>query len=466
MNQIVSIKELLNGKIEVNKEVTLKGWVRSKRDSKIGISFIMLNDGSSINSMQIIAENKLSNYNNILSLTKDCAIIVNGKIQQSIGKEQAIEVLASYIEIVGTIENPDVYPVAPKRHTVEYLREIAHLRVRTNLIATTMRIRNAVSMAIHNYLQDQGFFWIHTPIITSSDCEGAGELFKVTTLGLNNIPKVNNEKTDFKEDFFGKEAFLTVSGQLNVEAYCLALSKVYTFGPTFRAELSNTTRHLAEFWMIEPEIAFANLDDTILVAKNLLKHIFTTILNNHADEMDFFAKYINKDVITRLRHILDNDFEIITYTDAIKCLQTANIAFENKVEWGIDLASEHEKWLCEEYFKKPTIVINYPKGIKAFYMRLNDDNKTVAAMDILVPGVGEIIGGSEREDRYNVIMSRINELNIDPIHLKWYLDLRKYASIPHAGFGLGLERIISYITGVANIRDTIPFPRAYRSLHF
>ncbi len=464
-----SVKQILNNFEQITNEtmVELKGWVRSKRDSKAGLSFIALTDGSCFNTIQIVAQNKLTNYENeILHLTKDCAIIVKGKIVQSIGGEQKIEILAQEIEVVGFVENPDSYPISPKRHTVEYLREVAHLRIRTNLISAVARVRNTVSFAIHEYLQNNGFYWIHTPIITASDAEGAGELFKVSTLDFNNLPKGENGLVNYKEDFFGREAFLTVSGQLNGEAYCLALSKIYTFGPTFRAENSNTTRHLSEFWMVEPEIAFANLMDNASLAQSLLKHVFQAVLNKNPDDMKFFAEFINKDAINRLEKIINNDFAIITYTEAIDKLLKSNQIFENPVSWGIDLASEHERWLCEKLVNGPTIVIDYPKDFKAFYMRLNDDNKTVAAMDILAPGVGEIIGGAQREERYDILLKRIAELNLDTNTLNWYLDLRRFGTVPHAGFGLGLERILSYITAVQNVRDIIPFPRTPKHLNF
>lgn len=462
-----SVKQLLNGAQKVDNEVEIKGWVRSRRDSKAGISFIMLTDGSSYNTLQIVAESTLTNYQNeILSLTKDCSIIVKGIVVQSLGQGQSIEILAKSIQVIGFVESPDTYPVSPKRHTVEYLREVAHLRVRTNLISAATRVRNTVSMAIHQYLQDNGFFWIHTPIITASDAEGAGELFQVTTLDMKSPPKNDKGAIDFTQDFFGRESFLTVSGQLNAEAYCLAMSKVYTFGPTFRAENSNTTRHLAEFWMVEPEIAFANLMDDANLAKGLLKHVFKVVLDKNADDMSFFAEFVNKEVVTRLENIITHDFAMLTYTEAIDKLLGSSRKFENQVKWGIDLSSEHERWICEEYTKVPTIITDYPKDIKAFYMRQNIDGKTVAAMDILAPGIGEIIGGAQREERYDVLLKRMKEMNVSEETLYWYLDLRRFGSVPHAGFGIGLERVVSYITGVQNVRDIIPFPRTSKSANF
>lgn len=462
-----TVKELFNGIVDINTVATVKGWVRSRRDSKAGLSFIAVNDGSCFDSIQVVAENKLDNYEQeILRLTKDCSVIVTGKIVQSLGKGQSIEIVASNVEVVGFVENPDSYPISPKRHTVEYLREVAHLRMRTNLISSIVRVRNTVCFAIHEYLNMNGFYWIHTPIITATDAEGAGEMFRVTALDINKLPRNETGAIDYKQDFFGREAFLTVSGQLNVESYCCAMSKVYTFGPTFRAENSNTTRHLAEFWMVEPEIAFANLMDDAKLAQDLMKHVFKTILDKNPDDMRFFADFINKDVVLRLESLVNSDFAMMTYSEVIDKLLVSNRKFETDVSWGIDLSSEHERWLCEEYVGKPTIVTDYPKDIKAFYMRLNDDNKTVAAMDILAPGIGEIVGGSAREERYDILVKRMREAGMSEEHLYWYLDLRRFGTVPHAGFGVGLERLVSYITGVQNIRDIIPFPRANKSITF
>ncbi|RTK93973.1 MAG: asparagine--tRNA ligase [Neisseriaceae bacterium] len=457
---VYSVKQLLLEQIAVGSQVCVRGWVRTRRDSKAGLSFVSVSDGSCADTIQAVVESKLENYETeVLKLTKDCAVIITGKLVASVGGSQKVEILTDKVEVTGFVENPDTYPVSPKRHTVEYLREHAHLRVRTNLISSVARVRNSVSMVIHEYLQQNGFYWIHTPLITASDAEGAGELFKVTTLDLNNPPRNNKGHVNYKDDFFGREAFLTVSGQLNVETYCMGLSKVYTFGPTFRAENSNTTRHLAEFWMVEPEIAFADLMDDAALAQGMLKHVFKHVLNNNSDDMNFFAQFIDKTVVTRLESMVNDNFEMITYTDAIKRLENSGKKFENPLFWGVDMASEHERFLCEELIGKPTIVTNYPKDIKAFYMRQNDDGKTVAAMDILAPGVGEIIGGSQREERYDLLVKRMQEMNVPTDHLDWYLDLRRYGSAPHAGFGLGLERAVSYITGVQNVRDIIPFPR-------
>lgn len=462
-----SVKQLLNGALSTDENVEIQGWVRSRRDSKAGLSFIALSDGSCFATIQIVAQNNLVNYNDeIIRLTKDCSITVTGKIAASLGSGQSLEILASDIKVVGFVENPDTYPVSPKRHTVEYLRDVAHLRVRTNLIAAATRVRNTVCFSIHEYLQKNGYYWIHTPIVTSTDCEGAGELFNVTLFDINNPPKDEKGNIDYKQDFFGRQTYLTVSGQLNVESYCMALSKVYTFGPTFRAENSHTTRHLAEFWMVEPEIAFANLMDNAALATDLLKHIFTSVLNRNSDDMNFFAEFVDKDAINRLEKIINGSFAMITYTEAVSYLQKSNKKFENPVAWGIDLASEHERWLCEEHIGQPTIVTDYPKDIKAFYMRQNEDGKTVAAMDILAPGIGEIVGGSAREERYDMLVQRMREMNLNEEQLYWYLDLRRFGSAPHAGFGLGLDRLINYITGISNIRDIIPFPRYPKSANF
>lgn len=464
---IYSVKQILNDAATIGSEVTVRGWVRNRRDSKAGLSFVSISDGSCFEAIQVVAAASLANYNSeILSLTKDCAVIATGQLVESLGGGQKFEIQATQIEVTGFVENPDTYPVSPKRHTVEYLREHAHLRIRTNLMSSVMRVRNTVSTAIHDYLQTNGFNWVHTPLITASDCEGAGELFKVTTLDLANPPRDDKGNVDFKQDFFGRESYLTVSGQLNVETYCMGLSKVYTFGPAFRAENSNTTRHLAEFWMVEPEIAFANLMDDAELAQGMLKHVFKTVLNKNGDDMGFFAQFIDKNVLPRLEGMVNDNFEMLSYTDAIKRLEASGKVFENPLYWGVDLASEHERFLCEELIGKPTIVTDYPKDIKAFYMRQNEDGKTVAAMDILAPGVGEIIGGSQREERYDVLVARMKEMGVDPTGLDWYLDLRRFGTAPHAGFGLGLERAVSYITGVQNIRDIIPFPRTPKSAPF
>lgn len=453
-----SIKSLLNEQM-VGQTVTTCGWVKTKRDSKSGISFINLNDGSCFDNLQIIAPDSLGNYQDILQITSGYSISVSGKIVASQGKNQLVEMQAEHIDIIGTVTNPESYPIQPKRHTMEFLREVAHLRPRTNTFGAVTRIRHALSVSIHNFLNSEGFYWIHTPIITTNDCEGAGELFRVSTLDLNKIERNQENSIDFKQDFFGRETFLTVSGQLNVEAYCMALSKVYTFGPTFRAENSNTSRHLAEFWMVEPEMAFANLDDVIALSEKMLKHIVKEVFEKCHADFEFISKFVNKDVLDRIDVLANKNFARLTYSEAIIELTKAKQKFEFPVAWGIDLQSEHERYLCEHVTKRTTIITDYPKEIKSFYMRVNDDEKTVAAMDMLAPGIGEIIGGSQREERLDKLEDRIAEMNIDKQALNWYLDLRRYGTTPHGGFGLGLERLLGYITGIKNVRDLIPFPR-------
>jgi len=460
----VDVSLALAGKVPLGAPVTVRGWVRTRRDSKAGLSFIHLHDGSCFEPIQVVAPSQLPNYErDVLKLTTGCAVVARGVLTASEGKGQAVELRADAVEVVGWVDDPEGYPIQQKRHTFEYLREVAHLRPRTNTLGAIARVRHCLSMAIHRYFHEHGFFWIHTPIVTASDCEGAGEMFRVSTLDLANvaaIPRTTEGRTDFAQDFFGKEAFLTVSGQLNVEAYCLALSKVYTFGPTFRAENSNTSRHLAEFWMVEPEIAFADLAADADLAEGFLKYIFTALLAERGDDLKFFAERIDKGCIARLEAFVSSSFERMTYTDAIAALEKSGKSFEFPVKWGMDLQSEHERWLTEEHVKRPVVVMNYPKQIKAFYMRLNDDEKTVAAMDVLAPGIGEIIGGSQREERLDVLDRRLAEMNLDPKAYWWYRDLRRYGTVPHAGFGLGLERTIIYATGMGNIRDVIPFPRA------
>lgn len=394
-----STKEILSGKIAIGEKVTVAGWIRTRRDSKAGFSFLAVNDGSGFDNVQVIAPNTLNNYESeILKLTTGCSVVVDGTLKASEGKGQAYEINADKVFVTGFVEDPDTYPMSAKRHSVEYLREYAHLRPRTNLMGAVMRIRNTVAYAIHSFFQENGFMWVATPLITSSDCEGAGEMFTVTNFDLNNVPKNDKGEADFSKDFFGKHAYMTVSGQLNVETYACAFSKVYTFGPTFRAENSNTTRHLAEFWMVEPEMAFTDLDGCATTAEKLLKYVFKTVLEQRADDMKFIAERVDKDAITRLEHFISSDFAKVDYTDAIEILKKATKKFEYPVEWGIDLQSEHERYLAEEHFKAPVVVKNYPRDIKAFYMKQNDDGKTVAAMDVLAPGIGEIIGGSQRED--------------------------------------------------------------------
>ncbi|MBU0538832.1 MAG: asparagine--tRNA ligase [Gammaproteobacteria bacterium] len=454
----VSIKALLAGQREPGCEVTVKGWIRSRRDSKGGFSFLAVHDGSAQSAIQVVAPGELTNYDaDILKLTAGCSVIVIGDLVASQGKGQSVEIQAKQIEVCGWVDDPDTYPIAKKRHSFEYLRTVAHLRPRTNTFGAITRVRTVLANAVHRYFYERGFQWINSPLITASDCEGAGEMFRVSTLDLMNLPRTENGNIDFSEDFFGKEAFLTVSGQLNAEAYCLAMSKVYTFGPTFRAENSNTSRHLAEFWMVEPEIAFANLDDDAALAEDFLRYLLSEVLEHCEDDLAFFNQYVDEGVLARLQKVASTSFERMDYSDAIKILEKSGKKFEYPVRWGLDMQSEHERYLCEEHVGGPLIVTNYPKDIKAFYMRMNDDEKTVAAMDVLAPGIGEIIGGSQREERLDVLERRMAEQGLDG--LEWYRDLRRYGTVAHAGFGLGFERLLNYITGMENIRDAIPFPR-------
>ncbi|WP_159715366.1 asparagine--tRNA ligase [Blochmannia endosymbiont of Camponotus nipponensis] len=467
---LVSIADILCGCISKNTEITIQGWIRTRRDSKAKISFLDLYDGSCTAPLQIIACDNLYNYKNeILRLTSGCSIIVVGTITKSIGIKQNVEVIAKKIKILGWIENPSTYPITAKKHTMEYLREVSHLRPRTNIIGAVTRIRHTLAQAIHNFMHKKGFLWIPTPIITAYDTEGSSKMFSVSTSENQHVlhnPKKLNHTDDNTCNFFGKKAFLTVSGQLNAEAYACALTKVYTFGPTFRAEYSNTNRHLAEFWMIEPEAAFMNLDNIIVLAEFLLKDIIRTLLNVRSDDMQYLVKKIDTNIITRLEYCTNIKFNHIEYTEAIKLLKTCNRRFNNPIHWGKNLFSEHEKYLSEEYFKSPVIIKNYPKNIKAFYMRLNDDNKTVASMDILLPGIGEIIGGSQREERLYKLDQRLQENNLTQENYWWYRDLRRYGTVPHSGFGLGFERLMIYVTGIKNIRDVIPFPRTSKNINF
>ncbi|GAA0327132.1 asparagine--tRNA ligase [Morganella psychrotolerans] len=464
---IAPVVDVLQGRVPVDSEVTVQGWVRTRRDSKAGISFLAVYDGSCFNPVQAVIESNLPNYNDdVLHLTAGCSVEVTGKVVASPGQGQSFEIHATNVRVVGLVDDPDTYPMAAKRHSVEYLREVAHLRPRTNLIGAVTRVRHTLSQALHRFFDEQGFFWVSTPLITTSDTEGAGEMFRVSTLDFHNLPRNDKGEVDFSEDFFGQEAFLTVSGQLNGEAYASALSKIYTFGPTFRAENSNTSRHLAEFWMVEPEVAFANLDDVAGLAEAMLKYVFKAVLEERRDDLEFFAERINKEAIERLERFVTSDFAQVDYTDAIKILENCGKTFENDVFWGVDMSSEHERYLAEEHFKAPVVVKNYPKAIKAFYMRENEDGKTVAAMDVLAPGIGEIIGGSQREERLDRLDARFDELGMNKEDYWWYRDLRRYGTVPHAGFGLGFERLVSYVTGVSNIRETIPFPRTPRSATF
>ena len=455
-----SIKAILRHDIPVDTDVTIEGWVRSRRTSKAGFSFIHVHDGSCFDTLQAVADGDLPNYaTEVEAIATGCSVRITGRLVESSGKGQDREIQAKSVEVVGWVDDPETYPIAKKRHTFEYLRTMAHLRPRTNTFGAIARIRNTVAQAVHGYFHRNGYLWVNTPIITASDCEGAGELFRVSTLD------VVNRDTDYGEDFFGAETFLTVSGQLNVESFACALAKVYTFGPTFRAENSNTSRHLAEFWMIEPEIAFADLNDLADLAEDFLKSISRQVLTELPDDMQFFVDRIDKNAIARLENVINSTFTRIEYTEAVEILQSAKHEFEFPVAWGSDLQSEHERFLTEEHVGGPIVVVNYPSAIKAFYMRENDDGKTVAALDVLVPGVGEIIGGSQREERLDVLDRRMAEQDLSE-ELWWYRDLRRYGTVPHAGFGLGLERLVLYMTGMDNIRDAIPFPRVPHNASF
>ncbi len=466
MNKTYSVKQVLAGSAGVGDVITVKGWVRTRRDSKAGISFVNVYDGSCFDGIQAVVANTLDNYEStVLKLTAGCSVEITGGLAQSEGSGQAFEIQATEVTVVGWVDEPETYPVAKKRHTFEYLRTIAHLRPRTNAFGAISRVRTTLANAVHNYFYEREFHWVNTPIITGSDCEGAGELFRVSTLDMANLPIGDNGKTDFDKDFFGTEAFLTVSGQLNVESFAVALSKVYTFGPTFRAENSNTSRHLAEFWMIEPEIAFAGLDENAALAEDMLRYLFTRLLEDREDDMAFFAQRIDKGCIDRLEQMIKSPFVQMEYGEAIDILMASKKKFEYPVKWGLDLQSEHERFLTEDHVGKPIVLRNYPKEIKAFYMRQNDDGKTVAAMDVLAPGIGEIIGGSQREERLDILDAKLEEQGIKE-ELWWYRDLRRYGTVPHAGFGLGFERLINYVTGMENIRDAIPFPRAPKSATF
>jgi len=455
-----AIAEALSGEIPVGSEITINGWVRTRRDSKAGFSFINVNDGSCFDSMQVVAPGELPNYTTeVLKLTAGCSVTCRGKLVESGGRGQKYEIQAEEIHVIGWVQDPDTYPIQPKQHSFEFLREVAHLRARTNTFGAVTRIRHTAAQAIHRYFDENGYYWIATPIITASDSEGAGDMFRVSTLDPGEPPRDAKGKVDFRQDFFGRETFLTVSGQLPVEGYCLALNRVYTFGPTFRAENSNTSRHLAEFWMVEPEIAFADLDDLADLSEAFLKYIFKFVLEHCPEDMKFFEDRIEADAAKRLQRLIDAEFVRIDYSEAIEILEKSGRTFEFPARWGLDLQTEHERYLTESHFSSPVIVQNYPKEIKAFYMRLNDDNKTVAAMDVLAPGIGEIIGGSQREERLDVLEKRIEQSGLDPAQYDWYLDLRRYGSAPHAGFGLGFERLVTYLTGMTNIRDAIPYPR-------
>lgn len=455
--ELTNIREIFRNKDKfADKEVTIGGWVRSNRNSK-NFGFIVVNDGTFFEPIQVVYGNGLDNYDEVGKINVGAAIIVRGTLVLTPDAKQPFEIQAAYVTVEGA-STPD-YPLQKKRHTFEYLRTISHLRPRTNTFEAVFRVRSLCAYAIHKFFQGRDFVYVHTPLITGSDCEGAGEMFQVTTLDLNNLPMTEEGKVDFSKDFFNKPTNLTVSGQLNGETYAMAFKNIYTFGPTFRAENSNTTRHAAEFWMIEPEIAFADLEDDMMLAESMLKYVINYVLENAPEEMAFFNNFVDKGLLDRLRNVVENDFARVTYTEAIDILSKHNDKFDYKVSWGCDLQTEHERYLTEQIYKRPVFVTDYPKEIKAFYMKLNDDGKTVAAVDCLVPGIGEIIGGSQREDDYDKLLARINELGLSEDDYKFYLDLRKYGSARHAGFGLGFERCVMYLTGMGNIRDVIPFPR-------
>lgn len=460
--KLVTIKELYKNTDDyINKEVKIGGWVRSIRDSK-NFGFIVVNDGSFFETLQVVYHDVLDNFDRVSKLNVGSAIIVCGTLVATPEAKQPFEIQASSVEIEGA--STADYPLQKKRHSFEYLRTINHLRPRTNTFQAVFRVRSLIAFAIHQFFMEKGFVYVHTPLITGSDCEGAGEMFKVTTLDLENPPKTEDGAIDYGKDFFGRETNLTVSGQLDVETYAMAFRNVYTFGPTFRAENSNTTRHAAEFWMIEPEMAFADLDDNMQVAEDMLKYIINYCMENAPEEMAFFNQFVDKGLLDRLKHVATSEFGHVTYTEAIEILEKNNDKFEYKVSWGCDLQTEHERYLTEEVYKRPVFVTDYPKDIKAFYMKLNEDNRTVAAMDLLVPGIGEIIGGSQREDDYDKLLSRMKELKLNVEDYTNYLDLRKYGTVRHSGYGLGFERCVMYLTGMSNIRDVIPFPRTVNSL--
>ncbi len=458
------IKELLNSK-EEQKEVLVKGWVRTRRDSKGGFSFIEINDGSCLANIQVIIEHSLKEFSKVdKQITTGSCLAIIGRLVVSEGKGQKMEIQTVFIEVYGTAD-VETFPLQKKRHSFEYLREIAHLRPRTNTFGAIMRVRSRLAYAIHQFFNDRGFAYLNTPIVTTSDCEGAGEMFQVTTLDLTHPPRVDGQ-IDYAQDFFGEKTSLTVSGQLEGEIYALALSEIYTFGPTFRAENSNTSRHLSEFWMVEPEMAFYDLDDDMVLAEEFIKYLLLDALENCSEDMEFFNQRIDKTILETLQHIIDNQFERLTYTDAINCLQKSKETFSYPVEWGLGLQAEHERYLSEKLFKKPIIVFNYPEKIKSFYMKLNEDGKTVRAMDVLLPKLGEIIGGSQREENHDILLKRMKEANLDPQHYWWYLDLRRFGTAPHSGFGLGFERLVQFVTGMENIRDVIPFPRTPKHAQF
>ena len=457
MGKIINLKDLFtNYENYIDKDITVNGWIRTNRDSKT-FGFIVLSDGTIFSTLQVVYDEKLDNFKDICKLNVGCALTINGTLISTPDAKQKFELHAKSIELNGPCD--ETYPLQPKKHTMEFLRTINHLRARTNTFQAVFRVRSLLAYAIHDFFQKNGFVYVHTPIITGSDCEGAGEMFQVTTLDLKNVPKDQNGNIDYSSDFFGKPTNLTVSGQLYGETFAQAFKNIYTFGPTFRAENSNTKTHASEFWMIEPEMAFTDLSGNMEVAESMLKYVIKYVLDNAKEEMEFFNKFFDNELLDRLNHVVNSEFGEITYTDAVKELEKHNDKFEYKVSWGADLQTEHERYLTEQIFKKPVFVTHYPKEIKAFYMKLDPDNKTVAAVDCLVPGIGEIIGGSQREDNYDILVNRMKELNLNVSDYDFYLDLRKFGSTVHSGFGLGFERLVMYVTGVQNIRDVIPYPR-------
>jgi len=465
---LVSVDDVLKGRpaAKVGETVTVGGWVRTRRDSKAGLSFVALSDGSCFDTLQLVARNDLATYADVQKLTSGCSIMATGTVKASEGKGQTVEIEVTELQVVGWVADPDTYPISQKRHSFEYLREVAHLRPRTNTFGAVARTRHALANAIHRFFHEHGYYWVHTPIITASDCEGAGQMFRVSTLDFLHATEEERKKLFAQDDFFGREAYLTVSGQLNVETYAMALSKVYTFGPTFRAENSNTARHLAEFWMVEPEVAFCDLSRVATIAEEFLKFVIGAVLVERADDMKFFDERIQPGLLARLNHVVESPFKRIDYGEAIEVLAKSGKKFEFMPTWGADLQTEHERYLTEEAFKQPVIVMNYPKDIKSFYMRQNEDGKTVAAMDVLAAGIGEIIGGSQREERLDRLDQRIEEMKLEKDAYWWYRDLRRYGTVPHAGFGLGFERLVMFVTGMGNIRDVIPFPRTPKSAPF
>ena len=459
-----TLKHLLQPKT-VGQSVTVKGWVKTNRKQQT-MCFITVSDGSTLSGVQVVVNNSISNYDEIEKLTAGCSVAIVGELIESPAKGQDFEIQAQSLIVLGWVQNPESYPMPMKRHTQEHLRQNAHLRVRSNIGGAVARVRSAVAKSIHDFFAQEEFHWVATPLITASDCEGAGEMFKVTTLDLQNVPLTDKGDVDYSEDFFGQQSGLTVSGQLNAETYACGMTKVYTFGPTFRAENSNTSRHLSEFWMAEPEVAFYDMNDTINLSERMLKYVISDILTTCQEDMAFFNQFVEKGTIDKLTRFIESDFITVDYTDAIDILLKSGVDFEETPYWGIDLGSEHERYLAEQHFNSPIALVNYPKDIKSFYMRDNEDGKTVAAFDILAPQIGEIIGGSQREERYDILFDKMINKGLDVDEYQWYLDLRKYGTVPHSGFGLGLERLISYITGVSNVRDVIPFPRTPKSVSF